>query len=155
MGSGCPSKVGRVSATVGRSLFPNLTLSIRGGDGRAREAVEDNIGVARDEESTAGTEVALIIFALLSVRFAAENDAGGDAIERWFVGDRVMAGGVRESAGLVGCGDKYLGIALLDLGGLMGGGDLFCSLVICACDAQIAATAVTCPPRPPRAERTS
>lgn len=75
-GSDRPSADGSVSATVGRSLLPNFVLSIKGGDGRARDAVEDNIGVASDEDSIAGTEVDLIIFALFSERLAAENDAG-------------------------------------------------------------------------------
>ena len=49
-----------------------LYLSVMAGAGRASDAVEESIGVAREEDTTAGTEVALIARARRTVRSAAD-----------------------------------------------------------------------------------
>lgn len=56
-----------VSSTGASRVVGDLA---NGGSGFANEAVEDNIGVAKDDETTAGTEADLIIFALRAVRSA-------------------------------------------------------------------------------------
>ena len=57
---------------VGGSLTFIFARSARAGDGRARDAVDESIGVAVDDETTAGTEVDLIILARFAVRSATE-----------------------------------------------------------------------------------
>ena len=49
-----------------------LCVSVRVGAGRAREAVDESMGVAREDDTTAGTEVALIARARRAVRSAAD-----------------------------------------------------------------------------------
>jgi len=50
-----------VSGMVGCTLTGNdLLLGLVTGEGRARDAVEDNVGLAREDDTTAGTEVDLI-----------------------------------------------------------------------------------------------
>lgn len=56
-----------------------LARSARAGEGRARDAVEESIGVAVDDEITAGTEVDFIIFARRAVRSATEVIIGSEA----------------------------------------------------------------------------
>ena len=53
-----------VAVTVGGRNF------LAEGPGRAKEAVEEIMGVARDDDTTAGTEVDLIIFARRAVSSA-------------------------------------------------------------------------------------
>ena len=69
------------SAIVGGSFVFIFARSARAGEGRAREAVDESIGVAVDEDITAGTDVDLIIFARRAVRSATEviiGSAAGD-----------------------------------------------------------------------------
>lgn len=85
----------RVSAStivviVGASLVCSLARSTRTGDGRASEAVDESIGVAVDEETTAGTEEDLIILARRAVRSATDLSSGSDAT----VGDVVVVFGL-------------------------------------------------------------
>ena len=72
---------GSASAIVGGSFVFIFTRSARAGDGRARDAVDESIGVAVDDETTAGTDVDLISFARRAVRSATEviiGSAAGD-----------------------------------------------------------------------------
>lgn len=62
------------SERVGGKRTLTLFLSNSGGIGRARDAVEESIGLASEEEMTAGTEEDLIISARLAARLA--NDMG-------------------------------------------------------------------------------
>lgn len=58
--------------SAGNSAMRGASLAgvLNAGDGRAREAVLDNVGVACDEEMIAGTEVDLINRARFALRSA-------------------------------------------------------------------------------------
>ena len=68
MGFASPRADG-VSEMVGGSFVLNCMLS-NVGLGRARDAVDDSIGVAKEDETTAGTDDDLTIFALLAASSA-------------------------------------------------------------------------------------
>ena len=104
---------------------------------RANDAVEDRVGIACDEETTAGTEEDLITFVRLAVKSA--NVAGG-------------AGGVDDLGVFAGFFEGCVGVLFFGFCGL---GEMTVGSASTPCEAHIDATAVTRPPRPPRAERMS
>ena len=73
-GDTLPSDRDAASATTGGSL--SLFRSTRAGDGRASDAVDESIGVAVDDDTTAGTDGDLIIRARLAVRSATDCTIG-------------------------------------------------------------------------------
>jgi hypothetical protein len=105
-------------------------LSGRGID-RAKDAVEDNMGLACDEDTAAGADCDLMSLARLAVR------------------------STNEVSGAAGAGDAFGGV----LSGFAAGLRTFSTTGVDsfspACEAHIDATAATFPPRPPRADRIS
>jgi len=106
------------------------------GIARAKEAVDDSIGVARDDEMAAGTDCDLMSLARLAVRSANEISAGA-GVE--------LDGGNTFGGVLTGFAAGFVGV-------LHG----FCTLTFSpVCEDHSEATEVTLPPRPPRADRIS
>jgi len=138
-------------------------LLFRRGAGRASEAVDESIGVANDDETTAGDEVALINLARFmerSVTLFKDSTAGAVVAARAALAAAGRTGFCCCTAGafLVTVTSETAGVRTgltTFAGGTVGclvmgcDGDPFC----CIADAQIAATVVTFPPFPPRAER--
>ena len=142
--------------------------------GRASEAVDDNIGVARDDETTAGTDDDLVAGLVLPARPSSFGDESNTAtgMEALFA-SRDLADGIGFSdrgAGRSVMSGSLMRCAITGLGATMGAAcfpDVTSTDVSIAgldgppfdasfaAAAQNAAIAVTWPPRPPRADLTS
>jgi len=135
-----------VSEMVGGSLMGGLLLLGEVVVTRASEAVEDNVGVACDEETTAGTDIDLMTglerFREKSTRCGGSGGVDVVGVER---GDLAT---VRRGLGFTG------GLSYFFCSASFACGPIF-PPCCAAAEAQIAATAVTFPPRPPRADFTS
>lgn len=125
------------------------------GEGRANEAVEERVGVACDDDKIAGTEVDL-----MRLGFVFCDGTGGFSAA--FVDKSVDD--LAEMALGVGFGfvsgplDRLMVAGFLEWADPLDGWTLSLESDAPACgapDAQSAATAVTLPPRPPRADLTS